>query len=145
MKKKQAQKVDPLEVPEVIAFIEMQDTLREFQEEHKEVFEPYAALVEQYNTALEAAAQTCKVREISVGPFDLYQFTTKYDPEKLFNAVGRDTFLQIGGKLDTQTVYTLDKGRFEACVMQNKVPADVVAEVRKETPNFHKPEKAQLP
>ena len=145
MEKKKAKKVEAASVPEVVEFLDAQGALEEFKEEHKAVFEQLAQLTERYNSALEAAEKVCRSNGLTCGPFDLYQFTTKYDPEALYNAVGRDTFLQIGGKLDTQTVYSLDKGRFEACVSQKKVADDVVAQVRKETPNFHKPEKLVVP
>lgn len=145
MQKKKARKAEPTEVPEVVEFIDAEGALSDFKEEHAAVFDQLAQLVERRNTALEAAEKVCRSSEVSCGPFDLYQFSTKYDAEALYNAIGRDKFLEMGGKLDTKTVYELDKGRFEACVSQNKVAAEVVAQVRKETPNFHKPEKLVVP
>lgn len=145
MEKKKAKKVEPSAVPEVVEFLDAQGALEDFKQEHAAVFEQLRQLTERYNTALESADKACRSKELSCGPFDLYQFTTKYDAEALYNAVGRDKFLEIGGQMGTQTVYSLDKGRFDACVSQNKVPADVVPQVRKETPNFHKPDKLVVP
>ena len=145
MQKKKARKVEPAEVPEVVEFIDAEGAINDFKEEHAAVFEQLAQLTERYNAALEAAEKACRGKEVACGPFDLYQFSTKYDAEALYNAIGRDKFLEMGGKLDTKTVYELDKGRFEACVSQNKVLPEVVAQVRKETPNFHKPEPLVVP
>ena len=145
MEKRKAKKVEPAAVPEVVEFLDAQGALEDFKQSHAAVFEQLRELTDRYNATFEAAEKACRSKEVSCGPFDLYQFTTKYDPEALYNAVGRDKFLALGGKLDTQTVYTLDKARFEVCVSQNKVPADVVPQVRKETPNFHKPEKLVVP
>jgi hypothetical protein len=145
MKKKTARKAEAAEVPEVIEFIDAQSALSEFKNEHAAVFEQLEQLTDRYNTALESAEKACRSLEVSCGPFDLYQFRTTYNPERLFNAVGRDKFLELGGKLDTKTVYDIDKGRFDVCVSQNKVAQDIVAEVRVEAPSFHKPNKLVVP
>jgi hypothetical protein len=145
MEKRKAKKVEAEAVPEVVEFLDTQRALEDFKEEHAAIFEQLHELTDRYNAAFEAAEKACRSKEMSCGPFDLYQFTTKYDPEALYNAVGRDKFLQLGGSIGTSTVYTLDKARFEICVSQNKVPEDVVLQVRKETPNFHKPEKLVIP
>ena len=126
-------------------FIDAEDALREFKEEHAPLFDQLRELTERYNAALEQAEQVCRAREVSCGPIDLYQYTTKYDATALYNAVGRDQFLALGGQLSTVTEYSVDKGRLEAAIAQNKIAADVVPQIRKETPNFHKPNKLVLP
>lgn len=145
MKKKNIETVDPSSIPEVVEFLDAQDAIQTFKESNAAVFEQYAELAERYNTALEQADKVCRAKQVSSGPFDLYQFTTKYDAEALYNAVGRDKFLEVGGKIDSKTIYDLDKGRLEAAVAQKKVPAEVIDQVRKETPAFHKPDKLVLP
>lgn len=145
MQKKKIVTVEPGTVPEVIEFLDAQGTLEDFKQEHVVVFKMLEELVDRYNTALEQADKVCRANQVSCGPFDLYQFSTKYDAEALYNAVGRDKFLEVGGKIETQTVYDLDKGRLEACVAQKKVPEDVLTHVRKETPSYHKPAKLVVP
>ncbi len=144
-KKAPAQSVDPAEIPEVVEFMDAQRAIQEFKEMHADVFKDLDGLVERHNTALEQADKVCRARQVSCGPFDLYQFTTKYDAEALFNAVGRDTFLEIGGKLETVTKYEVDKGKLEACIAQKKVDKEVAERVRKDTPAFHKPQQLVLP
>lgn len=145
MQKRKAPTVDIGEIPEVIEFVDAQEALQEFKQEHAAVFETLAQLTERYNASLEQADKVCRARQVSCGPFDLYQFSTKYDAEALYNAVGRDKFLELGGKIDTVTAFSVDKGKLEACIAQRKIESDVVDRVRKETPNYHKPEKVQLP
>jgi hypothetical protein len=145
MQKKTAPRREPVEVPEVVEFLDAQDAIQAFKTEHAEVFDQLAQLVERYNTALEQADKACRSKEVSCGPFDLYQFTTKYNAEALFNAVGRDNFLTMGGKMETITQFSVDRGRLEACIAQGKLPNDVVEHVRKETPNFHKPDPLVVP
>jgi hypothetical protein len=145
MQKKEAKTVAPKEVPEVIEFLDAQDAMNAFKEEHAPIFEQFRVLAERYNAALQQADKACRSQSVSCGPFDLYQFTTKYDAEALHNAVGRDKFLLLGGKISTQTVYGIDKGRIDACIAQNKILPEVVELVRKETPAYHKPDQVVLP
>ena len=145
MQKKKPTKVEPETIPEVVDFIDADAALREFKEEHGELFEQLALLSERRNAALEQAEKVCRAREVSCGPFNLYQFAVKYDATALFDLVGRTKFLELGGSINSVPEYTIDKGRLEAVIAQGKLPDDVVKAVRKETPNFHKPEKLVLP
>lgn len=133
------------QVPAVIDFVDAQSAIADFKQEHAQVFAQFAELAERYNATLEQAEKVCRGDRVACGPFDLYQFVTKYDAEGLFNAVGRDRFLEIGGKIETVQQFSLDRQRFEAAVAQNKIPKDVVDRVRTETPNYHKPAKVSIP
>lgn len=145
MEKKHVKSVPVAEVPEVVDFLHAQDALAEFQEEHAEVFAAFRGLTEAYNSKLEAAEQAVRARQVKCGPFELKHFATKYDALALYNAVGRDTFLALGGKIGTETTYDIDKGRLDANIAQNKLAADVVEVVRKETPTYTVPKKALVP
>lgn len=136
---------DPKDIPEVVEFITARDTLLEFKNDHPEVFEMLGELTERYNTALEQADKACRQLEVSCGPFDLYQTTTKYNAEELYNAIGRDKFLAVGGKLETVTTYALDKNLFAAKVSQGQVDKTIADSVCKKTPCYHKPEKLVIP
>lgn len=145
MQKKKITTVEVATIPEVIEFVDAQATIEEFKADNVAVFAMLAELTDRYNTALEQADKVCRARGVSCGPFDLYQFSVKYDAEALYNAVGRDKFLELGGKIEVQTVYDVDKGRLEAMAAQRKVPEEVISQVRKETPAFHKPPKLVVP
>lgn len=145
MQKRKAETVDIGAIPEVVNFVDAQEALKEFREEHADVFAQLDQLVDRYNTSLEQAEKVCRAKAVSCGPFNLYQFTTKYDAEALYNAVGRDRFLELGGKIETITKYEVDRGKLEASIAQNKLDTGVVDRVRKETANFHKPDKVNLP
>ena len=145
MQKTKITTVDPRNVPAVIEVLDAQDALNAFKEEHAAVFEQLEGLVSRYNSAIENADKVCRAQKISCGPFQLYQFSTKYDAEALYNAVGRDTFLTVGGKISTKTVYDVDKGALEAAIAQARISNDVIEQVRKETPAFHAPKPVVLP
>lgn len=145
MQKKSPKKINPAEIPEVVEFLDAQDALQAFKDEHAHVFSQLGELTERYNSTLEQAEKICRSKDVGCGPIDLYQYAVKYNATALFNAVGRDQFLALGGEAKTVTEYSLDKGRFEAAVAQKKVPKEVVDQVRKEVANYHVPPKLVLP
>jgi hypothetical protein len=142
---KKIQTANEVDIPEVMNFIQAQERIEEFKQMHAEVFTMYDQLADFYNTSLEAAEKICRATQVSCGPFVLKHFATKYDGKKLFEQVGRDKFLELGGTLGSEPTYEIDKARFEAAVAARKVSKEIVEQVRKETPNFTKPDKLVLP
>jgi len=138
-------KTSPSEVREVAEFQEAEERLKAFKEKNTRVFEQAEGLVAEYNQKLEAAEKAVRQRGISCGPFDLYQWQTTYDAKALYDAVGREKFIQMGGILSTQTVYDVDKGRVRSAVDSGQVPEDVVGVFVKNSPRYHKPDKISMP
>ena len=137
--------IDITEIPEVLDYMDARERLETFRLTHAKVMEEYAGLCDQYNTTLQAADKAVRERRVSCGPFVLKHFATKYDGEALFNSVGRDLFLQLGGTIEQVPSYNVDRGKLEAAIAQNRVKPEVVAVVRQETPNFSKPPKVVIP
>ena len=130
------------EIPEVQALAEVQDQLLGLMEAHSEVFEQYAILVEDYNTKLEQAEKVVRAARVSCGPFDLYQWTTKSDPELLLNNVGKEKFLEMGGQVLPQPdVLKIDTSRFSLSAAWGQVPEELAKKVVWKEPKYHKPEK----
>jgi len=130
------------EVPhEVKEFLEAQDRIIRYREAHPDVFETYEELASTYNDKLEAADKVVRGGALSVGPFEKYQVQNSYDADKLFEEVGMEKFLAMGGTIKTKAVYEVDPNRLKAAIAQGTVPADVVKKVHKETPKYHKPQK----
>jgi len=128
-------------VPEVERFIEAQERVQRLKDAYPEVFEQLDKLAEEYNASLEAADKACRSAKISCGPFVLYQTSTKYNVEKLYEELGRERFLEVGGSTKTVTVYEVDKARLEAHIAANSIPKAVLNEVREISPRYKKPEK----
>lgn len=147
MKKKAIQTKDPSEMTEVLEFLDAKAAIEEFKDMHAVVFTQFADLVERYNSTLEQAEKAARQQEVKCGPFDAYQVTVKYDATALYNAVGRDLFLKIGGIINEKTVYDVDKGRLEAAITSpnSKITDEVVKTVRKETVTYHVPPKLVVP
>lgn len=133
------------EIPEVSAFAEVKAKYEAFKTANPEFFDYLNALTEEYNTAWEAAEKAVKSRGVSCGDFVLYQFATKYKPDLLFQAMGHDRFLAVGGVVATKTVYDVDKTRVDSAIASGAIPPAVAAEVRVQEARYHKPDKLELP
>lgn len=132
-------------IPEVIEFLNAKDALESFMAENASIFATFRELSERYNSTLEAADKTCRSAKVKCGPFELYAFAEKYDAEGLYNAIGRDKFLEVGGRIEQVPKYSVDSKRLEASIAKNLIPEDVVEQVHKVTPNYHKPDPVKLP
>lgn len=139
--KKQIKKVPADEVKEVADFLDSLGNLEAFRAKNASIFAEYERLVGEYNQKLEDADRTCRQREVSCGPFDLYNYSTRYDPKALFDMIGHDRFLEVGGITGTETTYTVDKKKVEIAIQQGKIPEDVVEGFKKISPSYHAPGK----
>jgi hypothetical protein len=135
-----SKEVDPTQIPAVATFIDAEARLAEFKEEHGEIFAMYDQLVEERNTALQAAEKIVRAHQVTCGPFVLYQWQTKIDPEKFYDAVGRDNFLKLGGSIDTVPKYSVDKNTFEAKMATGAIPQNVVDAVVVKSPRYKCPD-----
>ena len=133
------------EIPEVVEYVNAQDTIEEFEAAHKKTFEKYRELIEIRNTLLEAAEKIVRGKKVSCGPFNLKQIRVAYNAEDLYQAIGRDMFLSIGGTVETINSYNVDEKKLQAAVASKKISNAVLEEVRKDTPVYNAPKKALLP
>jgi hypothetical protein len=131
--------VEPESIPEVMAYRESRDMLDAFMQSNIEVFEAYKQLVADVNQKREAADKVVRAKNVSCGDWDIYQEQTKYDPQLLYEALGREQFMRVGGSCETQTVYGLDKAKFEAAYARGEVPDEVREVVRTVSPRYKAP------
>lgn len=133
------------EVPEVAAFHDVKERLNAFKQANPQFFEFLGGILEEYNDKLEAAEKVVRQRGIRCGDFDLYQWTEKVNAEQLYQSMGYEGFMSVGGKMSTVTVYEADKDRVRGFIVSGKIPPAVAEAVFKSEPRFHKPDKARLP
>lgn len=136
-----AKKVPENQIPEVEHFLQVKERIENLKEAYPEVFEQLGQLAQDYNQALEAADKVVRAKKVSCGPFDLYQWQTRYNPEKLYEELGRDEFLKVGGTIKTITTYDVDKAKLEAHITSGVIASEVVEVVRDVSPRYKKPEK----
>lgn len=129
------------QIPEVAAFQEVKARYDAFRASNPEFFNFLDALEEEFNQKLQAADKAVRSKNASCGDFHLYSYQTKYNPEELLQAMGREKFMQVGGTMTTQTVYGVDKARVDASITSGDIPAEVASKVRIKQPRYHKPDK----
>ena len=126
-------------IPEVATFQEAKRMLSTFKETNRNIFEEYELLVQQYNSKLEAADKVVRARKVTCGDWELYQQQTTYDVDALYDALGREQFLAVGGSLKTTTTRSLDKTKFNAAITRGDVPQKVVEVITSVSPKYHAP------
>jgi hypothetical protein len=132
-------------LPQVQKFIDIRDRIHRLQEAYPEIFEQYQVMIEEYNTAQEAADQAVRALGVSCGPWEAFQEQKTYNADKLYEELGHEQFLSIGGSIKTVRKYEVDKARVEASIASGAIPKDIVDSFRKVTVKYHKPEKVVLP
>lgn len=141
---KAANRIPESQIPEVEHFVEIQARVERLKEAYPEVFEQLATLQVDYNQALEAAEKVVRGKQVSCGPFNIFQTRTSYDAEKLYEELGKDEFLKVGGQIKTITTYDVDKAKLEAHITGGVVPKEVADNVKKVSPSYKKPEKINV-
>lgn len=134
----------PHEIPEVAAFEQAKAQLEAFREANPQFFQHYNALVEDYNQKLEAADKVVRAEGVACGSFDLYQSYTKYDWEKLYMAIGRERFLEVGGTIKNKKVLAGTSKTLELAISRSMVPPDVVEACTTIETRYHTPDKVVI-
>lgn len=132
------------EIPEVAAFEEVKHRMQQVRETNAKFFAEFDTLAEEYNEKLNAAIRATKSREASCGDFILYQFSTRYNWEVLYQSLGHQGFLDVGGKVSQIASYDGNKQRFEAAHKSGQISDEIYNHVVKKTPCFRKPDKVQV-
>jgi hypothetical protein len=136
--------VSPETIPEVMTYLEAKQMLDTFTDRHREIFDMYSEIAEELNRKRQAADKIVRDRKVSCGPWDLFQEQTTFNAEALYEALGRDGFLAVGGKLQTKTVYSLDKNKVKAAITRGDVPENVAEAVVKITPKYKAPKDIEV-
>jgi len=135
----------PTEIPEVQAFEDARAMLYAFREANPQFFQHYDALVEDYNQKREAADKAVRAADVSCGSWDQYQRYTAYDWEKLYEALGRERFIEAGGKIGSKKMFKGDVKRLEMAIAQGIVPKDVAEACTEIETKYHVPPAAVVP
>jgi hypothetical protein len=128
-------------IPELHELQEAQERLQRFREAYPDVFEQYEHLATDYNNSLEAAEKIVRARALSVGPFELYQYAQTYNADQLYEELGHELFIQVGGVVETKATYRVDAHKLNAAIAAGIIPKESVEKVVKRTPRYHTPEK----
>ena len=132
-------RVAAAKVPEVKALLDLEQELTALKADYPDVFAQYKDLADRYNAALDAADKAVRAKKVSCGPFDNFTSTPSFDPEKMYEELGVELFLQCGGSTKKKTVYEVDKHKVEAAIATGQIPVECAKEFRTVKRSFHKP------
>jgi hypothetical protein len=127
------------EIPAVAEYNEAKEMLQAFCEANENTFKYYDTLVENLNQKLEAADKIVKSEGVSCGDWELYQYATKYNAIALYEALGREQFLKVGGKLEKITNYAVDKVKIQSAIASKAISKEIADQVVSKNPMYHSP------
>jgi hypothetical protein len=133
------------EIPEVAAFVDVQQRYQAFRESNKAYFEYLDALTAEYTDKFTAASTAVRGRGVSCGPFEKYQVQVTYDADMLYDLVGRDKFLELGGVEKKVTVRSVDKKRVEMFIKSGKLGEEETKAIKKESPRYRSLPELKVP
>jgi hypothetical protein len=128
-------------IPEVQDFEEAKRILEEYRARYRGVFDEFETLAQQYNTKLEAADKAVRARRVSCGDWELYQQKVTFNADALYDAVGVDKFMEVGGILRTVVTRDLDKAKLKAALSSGAISKEVADAITTTTPTYHSPPK----
>jgi hypothetical protein len=133
------------EIPEVAAFEEVRERMKAVRDANAQFFSELDSLAEEYNDKRAAAIRATKAQEVSSGCIVMYQWSTKYDAEVLYQSLGHQGFLNVGGKVSQVADYSIDKARFESAHKSGQINDEVYNRVVTKSPRFKKPDEVHIP
>lgn len=110
-----------------------------FKIENSAIFQNYAQLLDEVEQKRQVADKLLRSLNASYGPWELFSEQRSYDAQALYNLVGEQRFLELGGRISQQTVYEIDKEKAEIAINAKKIPTEAVDSVRKITPKYRSP------
>lgn len=124
--------------------VDLRAEINALRAEHPEVFSCLDDLLDRYNTAVSEAEKVVRAEGVTCGPFENFSVSVKYDAAKMYEELGEEMFLEVGGSMPTKVVYELDRGRVEAAIASGKIPEETLEHFRSVSRSYHKPDKMQL-
>lgn len=138
-------KLPPEEIPEVQAFLEVHERLETFKKTNELFFSYLTALADEYNEKLADAERVVRQKDVTCGPFVRFQEQVRYDANALYEIVGREQFIALGGVETRDIVRSLNKERIDLNIANGTIPEDIAKQVKKVSGKFRKLSPVQIP
>lgn len=132
-------------IKQVKAFQEIETRIMNFKSLHSEIFQQFAYLLDEYNDALTEADREVRALGVSCAPFVICGETTKIDAQKLYDELGEEAFLKVGGVIEIQRIHSIEKNTFETMANDKSIPQEVVDSCRSQSLRYTTPKKIELP
>lgn len=110
-----------------------------FKIENSKVFKDYTELLEELEQKRQVADKLLRGLDVSYGPWERFSEQKVPNAQALYNLVGEQKFLELGGTISQQPIYDIDKEKLEVAIAAKKIPAEAANEVLKVTPKYRAP------
>jgi nicotinic acid mononucleotide adenylyltransferase len=114
------------------------------QEALEEALNPLQPLIEEYNAALEEVDGAVRARGISVGDFKIVREFDEYNADKLYELVGKDKFLELGGTESQIRKLSIDKTKLRSFIAAGKLPKAIVDQIQTRQRQYSTPKPLKL-
>lgn len=114
------------------------------QEALELALEPLQSIIEEYNAALEEVDGAVRARGISVGDFRIIRAFDEYNADKLYELVGKDKFLELGGAETLTRKLSIDKVKLRSFIEAGKLQPEIVEQIRTTQRQFSTPKPLKL-
>ena len=135
--------IDEQELPKVRRYLEVKEKIERFKRENRNVLDDYDELISEYNQSLEDAEKDVRIREVNCGPFVACGEMSKIDVDRLYDELGAEDFVKVGGIIETKQCLSIDKMKFKA--MSAMLPQEVLDGCVTHTIKYTAPKKVNLP
>lgn len=114
------------------------------QEALEEALGPIQGIIEEYNAALEEADGAVRARGISIGDFKIAREFDEYNADKLFELVGEEKFLELGGAETMVRKLSVDKIKLRSFIAAGKLPRLVIDQIQTRQRQYSTPKPLKL-
>lgn len=113
-----------------------------FKIENSAVLKIYQELLDDREQKRQVADAAIRATGKSISQWDAFSENKRYYPEKLYEAVGREAFLKMGGKISTVQQYEIEGQAIDLAISKKEIPEALAAEVKKVTLKYRSPDES---
>jgi hypothetical protein len=110
-----------------------------FESTNGEVFKTYDGMLEELERKRQVADAKIRATDATFGPWERFSEQKKYDTTALYDLIGKERFLALGGTVTEMPVIELDRDKLELAIASKELSKAVVAAILKITPMYRAP------
>lgn len=129
---------------EVDEFLQAQERYFRWQQQYPQAYKELLELQSEYNATRDAAEKILRAHGKSEGPFVIKNSRLSYDAEKLYDEVGKERFLELGGEIATSQTFKIDSTTLQSKIASKKLDPAIVEAISKPVHVFDAPKKLNV-
>lgn len=110
-----------------------------FESENGEVFKTYDAMLDELERKRQVADAKIRATDATFGPWERFSEQKNYDTTALYDLIGKERFLALGGTVTEMPVIELERDKLELAIAEKEISKSVVSAILKITPKYRAP------